>query len=128
MGAYADIIHHKHFDKTVIKVLVNDQKKQMIKRFKQVDGVDLDLEINDDRNRPMLNFAEESLRRAKLEVEAMAKKSSYYHMKHIASNSNIAERRFSRSKIIKRDHRKHMSPYYLEMLLFLRCTVIDIDA
>jgi hypothetical protein len=29
-------------------------------------------------------------------------------------------RLFSRAKLIARDHRKHMSPYHLELLLFLR--------
>ena len=34
----------------------------------------------------------------------------------------MVERLFSRAKLIMRDHRKHMSPYHLEMLLLLlRC-------
>ncbi len=32
----------------------------------------------------------------------------------------MVERLFSRAKLIMRDHRKHMSPYHLEILL-LRC-------
>ena len=41
-------------------------------------------------------------------------------MAHIAKDSNIVERLFSRAKLIMRDHRKHMSPYHMELLLFLK--------
>jgi hypothetical protein len=41
-------------------------------------------------------------------------------MKHLLPTSNIVERLFSRAKIILADRRKRMSPYHLELLLFLR--------
>ena len=46
--------------------------------------------------------------------------SKYRSMKHIAHTSNVCERLFSRAAIVMRPHRRHMSPFHLEMLLFLR--------
>ena len=42
-------------------------------------------------------------------------------MQHIAPTSNVCERLSSRAKLIMRPHRKMMSPYHLDMLIFLRC-------
>jgi hypothetical protein len=41
-------------------------------------------------------------------------------LKHCLTTSNIVERLFSRAKLILSERRKSMSPYHLELLLFLR--------
>ena len=47
-------------------------------------------------------------------------KSKYKTLKHCLTTSNIVERLFSRAKLILSERRKSMSPYHLELLLFLR--------
>ena len=47
--------------------------------------------------------------------------SKHRSTKHVAPTSNVCERVFSRAKLVMRPHRKHMSPFHLEMLIFLRC-------
>jgi hypothetical protein len=46
--------------------------------------------------------------------------SKYRPMQNIALTSNVCERLFRRAKLILRPHRKMMSPYHLDMLIFLR--------
>ena len=46
--------------------------------------------------------------------------SKYRPMQHISPTSNVCERLFSRAKLIMRPHRKMMTPYHLDMLIFLR--------
>ena len=46
--------------------------------------------------------------------------SAYRFTNHVSPTSNIVERLFSRAKLIMRPHRKHMSPWNLELLLLLR--------
>ena len=48
------------------------------------------------------------------------KESKYRKLDYILPTSNIVERLFSRAKIIMADRRKSMTPYHLELLLFLR--------
>ena len=47
--------------------------------------------------------------------------SKHRSLKHISPTSNVCERIFSRAKLVMRPHRKHISPFHLEMLIFLRC-------
>jgi hypothetical protein len=47
--------------------------------------------------------------------------SKYRSLKHVAKDSSMVERRSNYlAEQNLRDHRKHMSPYHLEMLLLLR--------
>lgn len=68
-----------------------------------------------------LSFAEKITNNISAENRQRTDVSKYRSLKHVAKDSNMVERLFSRAKLIMRDHRKHMSPYHLEMLLFLRC-------
>ena len=53
------------------------------------------------------------------EVEARSKKSRYRATEHIFTSSVIVECLFSRAKMILEDRRKSMSPWHMELLLFL---------
>jgi len=53
------------------------------------------------------------------EAEARSKKSRYRSTKHIFTTSVIVECLFSRAKMILEDRRKSMSPWHMELLLFL---------
>ena len=53
------------------------------------------------------------------EVEARSKKSRYRATEHIFTTSVIVECLFSRAKMILEDRRKSMSPWHMELLLFL---------
>ena len=53
------------------------------------------------------------------EAEARSKKSRYRSTKHIFTTSVIVECLFSRAKMILEDIRKSMSPWHMELLLFL---------
>ena len=53
------------------------------------------------------------------EAEARLKKSRYRSTKHIFTSSVIVECLFSRAKMILEDIRKSMSPWHMELLLFL---------
>jgi len=46
--------------------------------------------------------------------------SRYRRFDHVSVTSNVVERLFSRAKIIMNPYRKHMDPFHLELLLFLR--------
>ena len=74
------------------------------------------------KNLQRLNFADAVLNSAEASrrVEGTTKRLSYCSSKHVSATSNVCERLFSRAKLIARDHRKHMSPYHMELLLFLR--------
>lgn len=64
-----------------------------------------------------LPVEEQAAKRAK--VEPM--KSLYVPLMHLSPTSNIVERLFSIAKHVLSDRRKGMTPYHLELLLFLRC-------
>lgn len=53
------------------------------------------------------------------EAEARSMKSRYRSTKHIFTTSVIVECLFSRAKLILEDKRKSMSPWHMELLLFL---------
>ncbi len=50
--------------------------------------------------------------------ESSYSRSNYRSLKHVAATSNVCERLFCRAKLVARDHRKHLSPYHLELFLF----------
>ena len=121
----AEIVHSKHFESGVIKVqsgneqtLTRDEKKSL-KRFL------IDYDANNDSDieeieSDQLSFADSVLERAQAAKRQRIEKSAYRSMKHVSPTSNVCERLFSRAKLIMTDQRKHMTPYHLEMMLFLR--------
>lgn len=48
------------------------------------------------------------------------KQSKYSSLKHLVTTSNAVERLFSKAKLIMTDQRKAMSPYHLDLSLFLQ--------
>ena len=62
-----------------------------------------------------------SISQMHISAETFQSASKFQSLKHIAPTSNVCERVFSRAKLVMRPHRKHMSPFHLEMLIFLRC-------
>ena len=122
LGPASTIVQSPHFENAVVKVQSGQEgclsrlEKEKIKRFLQSTSVDEDDSSSDndnDTNWADKVIAQEAKRRKVL-------KSKYRPMHHIASTSNIVERLFSRAKLIMRPHRKLMSPYHLELLIFLR--------
>jgi hypothetical protein len=73
------------------------------------------------KNLQRLNFADAVLNSAEASrrVEGTTIRLSYRSLKHVSAASNVCKRLFSRTKLIARYHRKHMSPYHMELLLFL---------
>jgi hypothetical protein len=123
LSSTADIIQNIAFESAVIKVLGNNNKlsreeSKVLQRFR-IDPIDeyedIEESTTSDFADAVLNSAEASRR-----VEGTTTRLSYRSLKHVSATSNVCERLFSRAKLIARDHRKHMSPYHLELLLFLR--------
>jgi hypothetical protein len=124
LSANASIIDSKNFDKGIVKVqggfenTLTREEKAAISRFLINDGDGVEAEVEEE---PSNNFAlnilrgEQSAKRARLSV-----KTRYRSTKHITSTSNCVERLFSRAKIVMTDLRKNMTPFHLEMLMFLR--------
>lgn len=124
LGSDAPIVHSPLFETAVCKVLsfneesLSRQEKEAIKRFlideDTADENPEDADSDQDWAQRLIDGAV-SVKRQRVE------KSRYRPMSHVSPTSNICERLFSTAKIIMRPHRKHMSPFHLEMLLFLRC-------
>ena len=55
------------------------------------------------------------------EVSSRIRKSRYRSTNHIPTTSVIVECLFSRAKIILAERRRSMSPWHMELLLFLYC-------
>ncbi len=67
------------------------------------------------------DFADSVLSTAEVtRSESSCSRSNYRFIMHIAATSNVCKRLFTRAKLVARDHRKHLSPYHLELLLFWR--------
>ena len=95
---------------------MNSSEKKAIKRFlitpRDQDGAS-EGESENDHSEDVIDDTNARKRR-KLIV------SKYRPMQHISPTSNVCERLFSRAKLIMRPHRKMMTPYHLDMLIFLR--------
>jgi hypothetical protein len=123
LSANADIVPNKIFEQAVIKiqqkreVKMTQEEKQSVKRFKKDDGIaaaEAQGVVHES------NWAKAVVEQNDLEEAARANPSQYRSLKHLSVTSNIVERLFSRAKIIFAPHRRHMSPYHLELLLLLR--------
>ena len=64
-----------------------------------------------------LSYEEKMARRVDAKKSRFSK---YRSTLHVSATSNVVERLFSRAKLVMSDHRKHMDPSTLEMLLMLR--------
>ena len=123
----SDIVHSPIFESAVCKVqgklenTLDRDEKISLKRFlnNPLPNNSSTRDENDDDTE--LSFAEKITNNITAEKRQRTDVSKYRSLKHVAKDSNMVERLFSRAKLIMRDHRKHMSPYHLEMLLFLRC-------
>ena len=113
------------FEAAVVKiqraeeVALTNLEKRAVKRFLLTPEDDSD---DDDRENDQLTKVQrimQSSRKRKAENNGV-NKSKYKSLKHCLTTSNIVERLFSRAKLILSERRKSMSPYHLELLLFLR--------
>lgn len=125
----SNIVHSPVFESAVCKVqgklenLLSQSEKNSLKRFLKIplpNNASNQLDADDDDDAE-LSFAERITNNIRAEKRQRTDVSKYKSLKHVCKDSNIVERLFSRAKLIMRDHRKHMSPYHLEMLLMLRC-------
>ena len=122
----ANIVHSPVFESAACKVQGNQesqltrQEKDSIKRFLRVSHEN-DEDFADESNEEHQSFADEIINECQASKRTRTSKSNYRSMKHISATSNLVERLFSRAKLIMSDHRKHMSPFHLELILFLRC-------
>lgn len=127
----AEIIHSPAFETAVCKVQSLDERslnvneKKAVRRFLIEDD---DTVENSDEDEPNEDSVTDWAQDAIDDTEARKRQrmflSKYRSMKHVSPTSNVCERIFSRAKLIMRPHRKHMSPFHLEMLIFLRCNKV----
>jgi hypothetical protein len=128
LRADAEIVHSTNFESAVCKVqalderLLNSNEKKAIKRFlispRDPDGASESESENDHTDD---DWAQDIIDDTNARKRRKLIVSKYRPMQHISPTSNVCERLFSRAKLIMRPHRKMMSPYHLEMLIFLRC-------
>jgi hypothetical protein len=127
LSATAEVVHSSDFESAVCKVQALDEKlllpneKKALKRFLKSENEadnepDSDAEEEADRD-----WAQDIIDNADARKRRKLFVSKYRSLKHISPTSNVCERIFSRAKLVMRPHRKHMSPFHLEMLIFLRC-------
>ena len=69
-----------------------------------------------------INWVQEIINKTDARKKQKLFKSKYRPLPHVAPTSNVCERLFSRAKLIMRPHRKHMSPFHLEMMVFCAAT------
>lgn len=75
-------------------------------------------ELNQDSDDEDFNVGD-ILSHQEKEAEARSRKTRYRSTKHIFTTSVIVECLFSRAKLILEDKRKSMSPWHMELILFL---------
>lgn len=115
----ARIVHDKHFENAVVKVLRHDEKSLTAAEKSAISIFLLDpltaAAAGDRGDRGSI------LARALVEnSRKVARKSLYRPMTHVCSTSNIVERLFSRAKLVSSPQRRSMDPSTLEGLLILR--------
>jgi hypothetical protein len=97
---------------------LNTREKLQIRRFETTEEDDEEVVAADEgepRNRARMLLDEHRRKQARL-----VQSDNYRLTKHIFPATNIVERLFSRAKLALTDHRKLMTPRYLELLMFLR--------
>jgi hypothetical protein len=123
LGAEASIVQSMHFENAIVKLqtgvmaeaaLLDDEKATVVKYLiDQNIRNDQDVERADD----IIVRAEAKVKRQKLEYQG--RPSAYHKVLHVLPTSNIAERLFSRAKLVLHDRRKNLTFSHFEMLLFL---------
>jgi hypothetical protein len=119
LGRRSQLIQDPVFENAVVKIqgglesTLTPAEKNKVKHYL--------IEAEEGEDEAESNFAQTIIDRAR-EAKRMrvTKASKYRQLDHILPTSNIVERLFSRAKIIMADRRKSMTPYHLELLLFLR--------
>jgi hypothetical protein len=115
----SSIVHDKHFENAVVKVLkgaessLSTSEKQAISVFR-VDVTDVEEEEAPDADESFMTRVISSNR------NKVAKKSNYRAMTHVSATSNAVERLFSRAKLVVTPQRGSMDPSTLETILVLR--------
>ena len=114
------------FEAAVIKIqrgeelALSNSEKRAVKRFLLTPEDDSDEDDQEEEQQlTEVQRIMEASRKRKAENTGVCK-SKYKSLKHCLTTSNIVERLFSRAKLILSERRKSMSPYHLELLLFLR--------
>lgn len=123
----AEIVHNKTFENAIVKLQSNKEDELSVLERSAVNflrkNIPNDEEINleteeieelDEYSQALK--ANEANKRQRVERN----ESAYLPCPHIIPTSNICERLFSNAKAIMTDYRKHMSPFHLEMLLYIK--------
>ena len=131
LAADADIVDNKDFDSGIVKIqrgierTLTTAQKRAVSRFLLDGEVDVE-EAEEEKEETYASRIVNRSVRQRLENTTAA--SRYRSTNHVNISSNMAERLFSYAKINMRDKRKSMSPYHLELLLFLRSNIDMWDA
>jgi hypothetical protein len=127
LGPKAEVVHSSDFESAICKIQALDERllsvteRKAVKRFlmDENDAVNApDTNADEDHER---DWAQDIIDSADAHKRRKLFVSKYRSTKHVAPTSNVCERIFSRAKLVMRPHRKHMSPFHLEMMIFLRC-------
>ena len=127
LGQAADIIHDPHFESAVCKIQAFDEvnltvpEKKAVKRFLVTEEPAARIADDDESDGADDDWVQDIIDKTDARKKQKLFKSKYRPLPHVAPTSNVCERLFSRAKLIMRPHRKHMSPFHLEMMIFLRC-------
>ena len=128
LGTNSELVQSPDFESGVCKVqtlderLLNAHEKKALKRFLLSEDQDSEEsehesggeDIDGDWAQDCIDDWD-SRKRRKLMV------SKDRSMRHVSPTSNVCERLFSREALVMRSHRRrHMSPFHLEMLMYLR--------
>lgn len=103
--------------------LLSTHEKNQVKRFLRSRDILDDNEVGEEEKLENSDFASDivrtSLSRKRMRISNNAG-SSYKCTNHINPTTNVCERLFSKARLIMSHLRKSMSPYHLELLLFLK--------
>lgn len=115
------LVTHPVWESAILKLQNNQEDRLTAAERREVKVYllpDAPPEPNEDFDVDDFNIGE-ILSNQERQVEARAKKTRYRSTKHIFTTSVIVECLFSRAKLILEDKRKSMSPWHMELLLFL---------
>ena len=123
INATSSLVTHPTWEKAIIKLQNNQEdslttaEKNEVKIYRLPDAPP-EVEPADDDDGFDVGSILESQQR---EVASRSSKSHYRSTKHIFPTSVIVECLFSRAKLILSERRRSMSPWHMELLLFLHC-------
>eukprot|EP00918_Siedleckia_nematoides_P072397 GHVU01158053.1.p1 GENE.GHVU01158053.1~~GHVU01158053.1.p1 ORF type:complete len:319 (-),score=55.00 GHVU01158053.1:404-1360(-) len=120
LNSEAAIVADTDFESAVVKIingqesLLSDDEKKRVTRFTS-EVADGTVELNEEEKQKP--FCEQVLIKRRKTMRAQR---SYDDLTWVPATSNICERANSQSKRIMREERMAMSPYHLEILMFLK--------